>query len=92
MQFMAGKAEVGLLLPPVWALGYRLYMVGWEGGATGRVDLCRIIGYKGDLTILARSWCWSRDKFDEDLAFLSLAITPSDYPLVTAKAIPDRSL
>jgi hypothetical protein len=89
MDFLVGKATVELALPPVFALGYRLFMVECSaGGLTGRASLCKITGYKGDLTVLARTWGWSQGKMDDDLSFLNLTVTPSDYPLVNARVIP----
>ncbi len=89
MDHLTGKYELGLKLPPVFARGYRLFLVECgPSGLTGRASLCKISGYDGDLTLLTRTWSWSRDKLDDDLSFLGFTITPSDYPMVTAKAIP----
>jgi hypothetical protein len=88
--YMKGKAIVGLKIPLVYPPETRLFIVEFNGGPTGRADLCTVIGTSGNLLILERRHCWGQGKLDDNLDELSLTLLPDPATMIDGSAIPQE--
>lgn len=86
--YTMGKHFVSLKLPLIFPPGTRLFLVEWNGGPTGRADLCYVHGKsdEGHL-VLERRWCWHEGKLDDDLSQLSHVLQPDSFAMVTKSVI-----
>lgn len=90
---LKGRYSVTLRLPRLFMSGARLLLREWNGGATGRADLCMVMSLDpspkdgGYVATISRRWCWWQGLQDERLApeldALALQAMPDEFPMLT---------
>lgn len=79
---LTGRESVSLSLPRVLKAGERVFLREWNGGPTGRADLCTVLGGTNPVQ-LRRGWAWGSGKVDDDLSALSCLALPDEFPILT---------
>ncbi len=89
-RLLVGKDRVTLLAPEWFPTGDRVFLVEYDGGPTGRADLCRIVSRDAQRVVIERRYCWHNEA-PEDLQDLGLRVaTNVEYPMLRASAVGEQ--
>lgn len=87
---LRGKDRVELRVAEWFPTGDRVFLVEWDGGPTGRADLCRVVSRDKERVVIERRYCWHNEAPD-DLLDLGLRVaTNVEYPMLRATALGEQ--
>jgi hypothetical protein len=83
---LINKAVASLRMPYVFPPETRLYLQEFNGGPTGRADICKVIGRDGDRLVFERPWGWHQGA-PEPPGLPHLTVISADYPILDEGAL-----